>query len=286
MVTVKNGVAVILDPVAEVNVPASSGQRPVDGQVPVSEYTIIVELPLQYFLAIDDEPFVLFPEELFVGLPCSGPASPAQKVRQTYPPCGVQRAEHPLAEFVPEYFFDEFIAVVTGTQAISVSDKELLSIEFERFWFMVHGDIQFFFKITIHPHVVVPGKKMNGNTCVGKPCELPQQTDVAFRHNCFVFVPEIEDIANNEEYSRFRHDLFQEMDNPVFSFPALRVVGRAQVEIGEEVNLFSRWKDHGGKFKITTHVGLQEIHTLPSDHAPLPPVFSQYRRYGWVRWRT
>ena len=122
MVAIKNGIAVILDPVAEVNVPASSGQRPVDGQVPVSEYTIIVELLLQYFLAVDDEPFIFFAEKLLVGLPGSGPASSAQEVGQTYTPCGMQRTEHPPAKFVPEYFFDEFIAVIAWSQAVSVSD--------------------------------------------------------------------------------------------------------------------------------------------------------------------
>src|SRR5258708_28006092 len=127
----------------------------------MSEYKVIKIGRLQHFFAINDQPFLVFSQELLVYLPGDRPAAAAEPVRQSHANSRRQQAEQPLAEFIAEYFFHEFITMISRSQAVSVAYEYFLPVEFVCLGFVIDVGVQFLFKITAHPHVVVGGKNMN-----------------------------------------------------------------------------------------------------------------------------
>src|SRR5882757_2873035 len=122
LLPVKHGISVITDPVAEVNIPADTiAQREIYRQMAMSKYKIIKIRCLQYFFTINDQPFLVFSQECLINLPGDRPAAAAEPVRQPYAKSRRKNAEQPLADLVTEYFFYEFIAMISRPQAISMA---------------------------------------------------------------------------------------------------------------------------------------------------------------------
>src|SRR5258708_2864184 len=216
----------------------------------MSEYKVIKIGRLQHFFAINDQPFLVFSQELLVYLPGARPAAAAEPVRQSHANSRRQQAEQPLAEFIAEYFFHEFITMISRSQAVSVAYEYFLPVEFECLRFVIDGDVQFLFKITAHPHVVVAGKKMNGDTGIRDLRHFPQDTGISFGYDGPVFIPEVEQVADDKDLRRILPDLFEECYDMPFPDQAGPVIGGAQVKIGEEIYFFSGGDLHHVKISI------------------------------------
>jgi hypothetical protein len=129
--------------------------------------------------------------------------------------------------------------MVTGSQPIAMTDQHLFTIVFEDPGFVVDRDIQLLFKVAAHPHIVIAGKKMNGNTRIGDLRHLSQDTGIAFGHYRPVFIPEIEEVPYDKDFRGILPDLFEESDDVPFADQAGRMIGSAQMKIREEIDLFS-----------------------------------------------
>ncbi len=211
----------------------------------VTEDEIIEILRLQDFFAINDQPFLILPQELLVYLAGNGPAAAAEPVSQSDADGGWQDAEQPLAGFIAEYLFQEFIAMVTRPKSVPMTDEHFFPVVLKCFGLMVDRDVQFFLEISAHPHVMIAGKEMNGDTRIRDRGQLPQNAGIAFGNDRPVFVPEVEEVTYDKDLRRILPDLLQEGDDLSFAHQAGRMVGGTQMKIGEEVDLFSGRDLHG-----------------------------------------
>ena len=123
--------------------------------MPVAENKIIVVFFLQYFFTVYDQPLFVFPEKDFVALPGLRPALAAEIIGDAHADGGRQDAEEPVAGFVAEYLLDEFIPMVSGSEAIAMPYKEFLSVKGKRSRLEINGNIEFLLEIIFHPHIVI-----------------------------------------------------------------------------------------------------------------------------------
>src|ERR1700722_14575960 len=131
-----------------------------------------------------------------------------------------------------------------------MTDQHLFAIIFECPGFVVYRDIQFRFEVPAHPHIMIAGKKMNGNTRIRDLRHLSQNTGIAFGYHCPVFIPEIEEVTYNENFRGILPDLFEESDDMPFANQAGRMIGSAQMKIREKIDLFSRRQLHGANLSF------------------------------------
>src|SRR6478752_5835458 len=103
---------------------------------------------------------------MFVGLTSGRTAFPAEIICQADADGRMEKSKQPLANRVAENFFDELISMIIGAEAITVPDQKFFIIKVKCFWLMIHGYIQFFFKITPHPHIMVAYEKRDRNSTI------------------------------------------------------------------------------------------------------------------------
>src|SRR6476620_4498164 len=78
-------------------------------------------------------------------------------------------SKHPVTDRVPEYFLHGFVTMVSGSQAITMTNVKAFAIELKGFGFKIDRNIQFLLKVLSHPHVMFANKEMDPYTCI---CEL------------------------------------------------------------------------------------------------------------------
>ena len=76
-----------------------------------------------------------------------------------------------------------------------MSQIEHLAVDVHRLRLLVQDDATLLLQISIHPDVVVAGEVMNLHAHVGKLREFAEKPCVALRHHIFVFIPEVEHVA-------------------------------------------------------------------------------------------
>src|SRR6476660_246466 len=78
-------------------------------------------------------------------------------------------SKHPVADRVSEYFLHGFVTMVSGSQAITMTNVKAFAIQLQGFGIKIDRDIQFLLKVLAHPHIMVANKEMNSYTCI---CEF------------------------------------------------------------------------------------------------------------------
>src|SRR5690554_7784605 len=136
----------------------------------MSENKIISKLFVYFFVGIYNQPFFVFSEKLCVF--CSGNhfVFYGQIFCQTYANIRMQPPKQPFRKRIGKYFFHSFIAVVSWTQTISVSDKKRFFKNLKLLRFVKNRNTQFVFKIIFHPQIVISHKKVNRQTAVTHLC--------------------------------------------------------------------------------------------------------------------
>ena len=76
-----------------------------------------------------------------------------------------------------------------------MSQKELMTIDFCGFWFLVQYDATLLLQIFIRPDVVITRKIVNLNTHICQFRELAQKTSETLGYHVLVFVPKVEHIT-------------------------------------------------------------------------------------------
>ena len=127
--SVKNSVGKIGNPITEINIGGFFRKFDFERKMPVSEHKIIGFIPGgNQFFAIYDQPFIFLAQKFFI-LNIIGIAALTRKIiGQADAKIGMKLTETPLKKWSREYFFDEFIAVVTGSQTIAMGDIPLPSV--------------------------------------------------------------------------------------------------------------------------------------------------------------
>src|ERR1700676_4512369 len=121
--------------------------------------------------------------------------------------------------------------MIPRTQPVSMPDQEFLTIPFKFCRFMVYRNIQFFFKIAPHPHIMIANKKIDRYACIRDPAQLTQYAHISLRHYLPVFVPEIKQITDDNNCCSFFFDISQELNDTFLSFKTKGMVRRAQMKV-------------------------------------------------------
>lgn len=215
--------------------------------MPVTENKIIEMLRTQYFLAINNQPFIVLSQELFVIHTRDGPAAAAGPIGDTHANGGRQNTKEPLAHPVAKYLLHELISMIAGTQPISMPNIKSTAIVFKGLGLVIHRYVELLLEIAAHPHIVIAHKKMYGDTRVRDLSHLAQYPRIPLRHHGTVLVPEVEQVAYNKYPGCVPANGLQKANNVLFPYQAGGMVGSAQVHVGEKIDLFS-WRDlHGVK---------------------------------------
>ncbi len=117
--------------------------------------------------------------------------------------------------------------------------EETLSAKFPDHRFAVELQPNFLFKVIERPHVVVAPEKMHRNPGISNLSKLSEQSHIPFWHNGFVFKPEIEQVAHQENLFGVGFYNIEPADEFFLPLPALLPVGDAEVKIGGEVYFFA-----------------------------------------------
>lgn len=199
---------------------------------------IIGSNSVQLAVAIGYEPFLVWSQKVPGGrIYCT--AFSGEKLGHPCAEIGMEPRKRPLTKRVPEYPLDEFIAVVVGPQAVSMSDKERLPPKRAYHRRSVHGDTQFTGKVIKHPHVVVAGENMDGQPAVAELGQFSKKADIPPGDYMPVFEPKIEQVAYEKELGRIFPDSVQPTQNRPFPLPAAQTGIDAQMEIGGEIDFFT-----------------------------------------------
>ena len=80
---------------------------------------------------------------------------------------------------------------------------------------------------------------------VRKLAYFGQKADMSFGYCPLVFEPKIEDIPEQEQLTTIRTDGVEPTDQAVFPFPVIIQYRSTQMDIGNEINLFSSLEPEG-----------------------------------------
>lgn len=151
-----------------------------------------------------------------------------------------------MEKFIGEYFFDEFIAIIPGSQTVAMVNEVLFGEKFPFDRVFVNADSEFCREIILQPKVVIARKVMNGNARICDFCQLTQDSHESFGHHSFVFKPEVKQIPQEENFLCLGAYHFEPLEKMFLSFPASFWVRNAEMEVGGEKYFLFRVQDSAG----------------------------------------
>src|SRR5690606_3891366 len=111
----------------------------------------------------------------------------------------------------------------------------MLIVENKFLWVVMNGNIQFFFKIIVHPQIVVSHKKMNLDTAIAKFGKFAKNTHKAFWHHGFVLKPKIEEVAEKKDNFGIVLYAFKPFHKNLFTRKAFGLCGGTEMVIAGKV---------------------------------------------------
>ena len=154
---------------------------------------------------------------------------------------GVDVAEQPLVDLVRKYLLQELVAFVAGPIAVAVDHKELLAFQNKDLWLTVELDAQLVVEIAEAPQVVVADEQMDGDAAIGKLGQLALDAGKPFGNHRFVFEPEVEQVAHQEQLLTVVLDGAEKPQQLQFTLMAVLKGGDAQMEVGDEIDGHQNW---------------------------------------------
>src|SRR3954452_9287248 len=122
--------------------------------------------------------------------------------------------------------------------------KKSFVVPFKDLGFMINRDVQFLFKISTHPHIMIADKKMNRNSTVCYFSKFAKQPYITFWNNSFILVPKIKHIAKDKNLLSIVANKFQKIYYFFFADKTACVIRDSKVKIGNEINFFTGCKVH------------------------------------------
>ena len=197
MFAIPDDVGEMGDPVAKDNHAGFFRQLEVDLDMAVAIDEIVdVGVILDVLLGEEHEVFaVLTHVRRFLAIGTLQTAVLGPVEAKPHAPAGMEGRESPLTSAVVEDALDELKALIGIAQAITVSEKENLAIEFGGLRLLVEDNTTLLFEILVSPNVVVARKVMHLDAHIGEFGDFSQETGETLGYHIFVFVPEVEHVA-------------------------------------------------------------------------------------------
>ncbi len=139
-------------------------------------------------------------------------------------PIWVDLLEKHLEESVVEQAFEPLVRPVSGSESIAVADVATQPIPFPDHGSGMYPHTQFLLQIAEGPEIVVARVEMDGQSLVCQPGDGAHQTAASPRYHVVVFVPKVEQVAHEVDFSRGEtngmagssRSLFQPLDEKSF----------------------------------------------------------------------
>ena len=180
--------------------------------------------------------FTLIGRFLAVGTFHAAMLGPCQS--EPYPPAWMQRTEPALAERVVEYASNGVEFGIVVAESIAMSHVEYLAVDFHGRGLVVNNYPTFFFKVAIHPDVVVAREEMHLHAHVGEFRQFAEKPGIAFRHYILVFIPEVEHVAQQIDGGSLVLDVVEKAHQASLLHPAMWDGQRAKMRIRKYINVF------------------------------------------------
>ena len=189
-------------------------------------------LLFQDIKTVTDQPFPVRTEEFVIGMSRQGTASSAEVIRHTNPNGWRYQTEKPSTNWITEYFLQKLITMVSRSKPVAMSDMKVKTVEPVVTWRIKDGDVQFIFEIAAHPHVVIPDKKMNGDSTVRDISQFTKDANIPFWNNLSIFKPEIKHVPEDQDQGSIGSCGLQEANDFPLPFEAVLPVWGSEVKIG------------------------------------------------------
>ena len=112
----------------------------------------------------------------------------------------------------------------------------------------IRGDAQLLLEIAEHPHVVIAGEEIDGDSPVAQLAELAQQPHEAFGNHLGIFEPVVEHVAQQIQRLGLRCDVVEPAQDAAFALAAVVQAVGAQVKVGCKTGVLHKDRMHNVRF--------------------------------------
>ena len=239
MLPVEHGVGEEVDPVAQDDDARRGVQHQVQLDVPVPvDEEVDVRVRLQVVLGVEHQRFLVLAHVVRVLAVHAFQAAVFGPVEaQRHAPARMQGGEEALHRVAVEQHAQHLEARVRVAQTVAVGQVELLTADFGGQRLAMQDDAALPLQVVAAPDVVVADEEVHLHPEVRQFGHLAQEARVALGHDGLEFVPEVEHVAQQVDGGCLVLDAVQESDQAAFLRPSVGDGERAQVGVGEEVDV-------------------------------------------------
>ena len=173
----------------------------------------------------------------------------------------MQTREEPLAYLVMENGTDELKRLVGVAHAVTVSQEELMAIDLGGLGLLVQDDATLLLQIVVGPDVMVARKVVHLDTHIRQFRQLTQEAGKTLRYHIFIFVPEVEHIAQQVDSRSLLLDAVKETYQAALLRALVGHCQRAQVGVGKEIDVLHFFTIHCSLFTSRTPVRRVLLHS-------------------------
>ena len=146
----------------------------------------------------------------------------------------MEPGEHPLQYLAGKHALQDFIARLSGSQSISMSNQEFFPAIFPGNGFPVHIYANFLWQVVKNPDVMIACEQIDSDACICDLGNLTKETGKSAWHNFFIFKPVIKNIPQKVNLRCFAIYLIEPLNDQFFPFHAFLLRVHAKVEIGDK----------------------------------------------------
>lgn len=179
---------------------------------------------------------LLSSEDIFPIMRETAAARPSGSYAEGHP--RMEGTEKLLEETAVEYRMNHPAARRNRTETVAMPEAESAAIYLDqrRLAELLHAQT---FEITVGPYVVVAREEEDLHSPVHQRLQSCEDTEIAFRDDIPVFIPEIPDVSEHIECVSLLRKRIQERDET--SFPGCRIIHiQPEMNVGNEICKFSR----------------------------------------------
>ena len=154
-------------------------------------------------------------------------------------PAGMDTGIEPLAHLIIETPAREAVHRRLHAHVVAMGDEHALAACHDLGVAIEDGQADLVAQVIEEPHVVVAGDPGDFHARVGKFGEFTQETDVAAGHDILVFIPIVQDVAQQKQLGGIVLDAVQKAAHATFPLQRVTHVLGAQVQVRDEICLLS-----------------------------------------------
>ena len=144
---------------------------------------------------------------------------------------------------VSKHRLEQLVAVVAGSEAVSVGEEDPPALVLEREGLVGKRHVELAREIIPNPEIVISADIHEGDAVAPELAQSVEDADELLRDRVGVLEPEVEQVPDHVECSVFGPDLVEEGEEVPLPLPARIRGSLAEVGVGDEID--ASWVRHG-----------------------------------------